>query len=195
MKITLSKFPSLSGKPLHGFPRFEFHIHADMRKKYQVDEALFTTTGNVILPDFRAVRMLTHKINAQRDLKKHPEQAIKPGQLNAMGLIDEIYHYILRVYEETANPKVFARAVADFNRSLGDNARTLLQEFGSLFPPLDVYRGRMSLEQYLGDRTEEKEHTELALEELILLYFANFNTAFTPFKELFDDGQLKDKTA
>ena len=39
------------------------------------------------------------------------------------------------------------------------------------------------------------EHREIVLEELLLLWLANVNPAFAPFRELFDDSTLKGDTA
>ena len=117
LNLTLSKYPSLQ-QSQKIYPRFEFHILASVRKKYQVDESLFTNSGNVIFPNYHTVRLLAQKMNAQRDLQKHPKQTIRTGQLNAMGLIDEIYHYVLRLYEETTSPKVFSRAEKNLYQSV-----------------------------------------------------------------------------
>jgi len=195
MIIQLSKYPRLQ-RSAKRFPRSEFHILASIRKRYQVDESLFTSSGNVIFPNYHAVRLLAQKMNAQRDLKQHPQQTIRAGQLNAMGLIDEICHFMLRLYEETANPKVFERAGQRLNQVLRpDKMRETLLQFGTLFPPLDVFIGKSTLEDYLYGKTGEKPHAEVILEEMILLYFANFNPAFAPFRELFDDKDLKERTA
>ncbi|MBI4810000.1 MAG: alpha-amylase, partial [Ignavibacteriales bacterium] len=199
LNLTLSKFPSATGglqQSKKVYPRFEFHILASARKKYQVDQSLFTSSGNVIFPNYHAVRLLAQKMNALRDLQKHPEQSIRAGQLNAMGLIDEIYHYVLRLYEETANPKVFERVINKIDQTVkSDKFNETLNQFGILFPPLEVYLGESTLEDYLKSTTGGKPHTEVTLEELILLYFSNINPANTPFKELFNDKDLKERTA
>ena len=40
----------------------ELHVRADARRRYGVDEGLFTLAGNAILPNLRAVRELAAKI-------------------------------------------------------------------------------------------------------------------------------------
>lgn len=194
LHIHLSNFPKLLTDK--GFPTCEFHILASVRKRYQVDDSFFVSTGNVIFPNYHAVRLLAQKINARRDLQKHPEQTIRAGQLNAMGLLDEIYHYLLRLYEEIANPKVFERAEKKLNQAIKPEKVTeTLGQFGTLFPPLEVYLGKKKLDDYLKDSTGDKPHTEVTLEEMILLYFANFNPANKNLKELFDDKELSERTA
>ena len=54
----------------------------------------------VIFIDFYRVRLFADKMNRKRDLVSSPEKAIKAGSLNAMGLIDEILHYVVGLYKE-----------------------------------------------------------------------------------------------
>ncbi|MBI4548487.1 MAG: alpha-amylase, partial [Ignavibacteriae bacterium] len=174
---------------------FEFHILADVRRKYNFDESLYSTTGNVIFPNFHAVRVFAQKMNAARDLSGHPQQTIRIGQLHAMGLIDEIFHFVMRLYEENANPGVFSRAVNSLRRAFGENVvKGTLLKFIAMFPPLEVYRGTLSAKEWLDGITGTTSHLEIALEEMMLVSFANFNSAFTSFKELFDDKRLERET-
>ena len=46
----------------------EFHVAREARARYQVDEVLFSLTGNVIFANFHAVRVFAQKMNDQRDL-------------------------------------------------------------------------------------------------------------------------------
>jgi glycosidase len=172
------------------YPKYEFHISKEVRKKYNVDDELFSLTGNVLFADFRAVRSFVKKINEVRD----PQNHISSGQLNAAGLIDEIYHYIFRLYEVQANPGVFKKALNHLNENIGEDAvRKILFEFISLFPAMDVYRGKISSIDYLISYTERRPNTEITIEELILLYFANFNPANKILLELFDENYFSDK--
>lgn len=172
------------------FPKYEFHIAKEIRKKYNVDEELFSLSGNVLFTDFRAVRSFVKKVNAIRDPKNH----IATGQLNAAGLIDEIYHYIFRLYEIQANPGVFKKALNHLNNKIGeDDVRKILFEFISIFPCVDLYRERISAFDYLITYTENRPNTEITIEELILLYFANFNPANKLLLEFFDENYFKEK--
>ncbi|MBU0700745.1 hypothetical protein KKE26_05575, partial [bacterium] len=85
--------------PLH----FEFHISKESRNKYQFDDALFGLTGNVVFADFKAVRLFVGKINAHKDLQAYPESVVMPGDISAMGLIDEILHLVCSLYQEQKN--------------------------------------------------------------------------------------------
>ncbi len=170
-------------------PKFEFHIAKEIREKYQFDNELFSITGNVIFSDFKSVRLFVQKINSKRNVSEH----VKAGEVNAMGLIDEIYHFLLREYETNVNPNVFKRAVEYLSDEIGDEQlQKLLFNFNEIFPPLDVYNRKIGIFDYLNGFTESKPNIEIVLEELLLLYFANINSANARLKELFDAGYLSD---
>jgi len=172
------------------FPKYEFHISKEIRKKYNIDEELFSLSGNVLFADFRAVRSFVKKVNEIRD----PQNHIVTGQVNAAGLIDEIYHYIFRLYEIQANPGVFKKALNYLDDKIGeDEIRKVLFEFISLFPSMDLYKGRISSFEYLISYTENRPNTEITIEELILLYFANFNPANKNLLEFFDENYFTNK--
>ncbi|MBR4011592.1 MAG: hypothetical protein IKI98_02090, partial [Spirochaetaceae bacterium] len=71
----------------------EFHVSKKVRDLCNFDESLFSFNGNVIFTNFKAVRTFAQKINATMNPVLESEKMIKAGQLNAMGLIDEIFHY------------------------------------------------------------------------------------------------------
>ena len=74
---------------------FEFHVSRQSRDRYQFDQLMFSFNGNVIFANFHAARLFAQKINQKKDLAAFPEQAVKAGQINALGLIDEILHAVI----------------------------------------------------------------------------------------------------
>ncbi len=173
-------------------PVMEFHISRSVRDMCQFDDSLFASTGNVILANFRAVRLFTQKINNTIDPVLHPEQKIKAGQLNAMGLIDEIFHYVCALYRKEKKESVFTDALARLEEKLGADAVTkMLRAFVEEFPPVAVYRGETDADAYLAGSTGGYPNRASCLEELMLLRLANENPAFEPFFILFDDSKLK----
>lgn len=166
---------------------YEFHILKELRRRYELEDDLFSITGNVVFANFGLVRKFVHKLNEKRSDKNK----VQVGEVNAAGLIDEIYHFILREYEKNENPKVFRKAIDHLNKKVGeDNFRKLLFEFIDLFPSKDVYRGKASVHEYLSSYTDDKSNLEITLEEFLLLYLANQNPANKRLKELFDDGKI-----
>jgi len=169
---------------------FEFHISRKARKKYQFDESLFATDGRVVFADYAAARRFADKMTAARG-QKGGAAPVPASDINAMGLIDEILHLLVRQYEKQ-NPGAMARALQWLNEQLGKTpvANTQLK-FTNDFPPLSVYRGELSEEDYLAGSTRGLEHRQISLEEMLLLYLSNVNPAYQPYLELFDDKKLK----
>jgi glycosidase len=177
-------------------PQFEFHISRQSRDRYRFAETLFAISGNVIFADFHAARIFAQKMNQQRDLVQHPEQAVKAGQINAMGLIDELLHLLAQQYRMRVNPQALDLALIWLEDKLGkQDLDKALRHFSDQFPPLAVYRGQSSVDEYLEGRTDGMPNRQIALEEMLLLWLANANPAFSPFKELFDDQLLGRQTA
>ena len=182
----------------------EFHVSRLARDRYQFDQSLFRLSGNVVLANFHAARVFAQKMNERRDLVNFPEQAVKAGQINAMGLLDEIAHYLVRSYAQQKNPAIMEQALdwleAQVGRQETDEA---LRRFADEFPPLAVYRREIDLDAYLEGETVDPlgevrrtvPNREILLEEMLMLWLANANPAFAPFLELFDDDSLSRKTA
>ena len=89
---------------MSSYPMLEFHISRKARDRYQFDLSLFSLSGNIILANFHAARQFAQKINQQRDLVNYPERAVQAGQINAMGLLDEILHLVISQYRQQHNP-------------------------------------------------------------------------------------------
>ncbi|HSJ56473.1 MAG TPA: alpha-amylase family glycosyl hydrolase [Anaerolineae bacterium] len=175
--------------------RLEFHISRRARERYDFDQALFGLTGNVVLADFYAVRVFAQKMNEKRDLVRFPEQAVRAGQVNAMGLIDELSHYVVELYRRERNPDAMALALAWLDARVGRNGvDRALRQFADEFPPLALYRGEVDLDEYMVGETEGVPNREILLEEMLMLWLANSNPAFSPFLELFDDDDLERET-
>ncbi|MDD5370601.1 MAG: alpha-amylase family glycosyl hydrolase [Anaerolineaceae bacterium] len=174
----------------------EFHVSRKSRDRYQFDQALFSLTGNVLFANFHGARIFTQKMNQKRDLAHFPEQAVQAGQVNAMGLIDEILHYVIAIYREQANPQAFLLAATWLDKRVGKSKIDLaLRTFADEFPPLAIYRREITIEDYLQSSTDGISNRLVLLEEMLALWVANANPAFTPFGELFDDTRLTKETA
>jgi glycosidase len=171
-------------------PFFHFHISKAARERYRFGRELFATSGNVIFVDLHAVRMFARRINESRRAKGDP-RALRAGDMNAMGLIDEVLHYVSRLYAVRTDQRIFGRALAFLDERVGAEAvDRLLIRFLSEFPPREVFEGSVSVERHLKEHTGETSNREIALEELLHLRLANANPAFEPFTELFDQEPL-----
>jgi len=172
----------------------EFHINSDVRREYELKDSLFSLTGNVIIADMKQTRELTAKFNSKQD-PAHPERFIKAGQLYAMGLIDEILHFVVALYREEVQGDVFETALDRLETNLGgDKTDKLLTSFSGQFPPRPVYKGEKKVDEYLKSKEDGESCRALSIEETMMLSLANLNPAFKPFKFLFDDKDLAKKT-
>jgi hypothetical protein len=150
-------------------PFREFHISKNTRDKYRFSESLFSLSGNIIFTNFLAARTFAQKINEKRDLISYPEQTVKAGQLIAMGLIDEILHYIVGRYVEETEPFIIEKALSFLSETLESNKiENTLHHFTDQFPPLAVYKRNIEIEVYLKNEITNTANRQVVLEEMIL---------------------------
>ncbi len=173
----------------------EFHISRAARDRYHFDQDLFSLSGNVILANFQAVRQFAYLMNLHADPAKRTGREIKAGEINAMGLIDEILHLVVELYRRQVDPAVIQKALRYLNSQYGSREvdRALLH-FIDEFPSVPVYRGTQDKRTYLRGTSAGRPNREIVLEELLLLWLANVNPAFSPYAELFDDSGMRTET-
>jgi glycosidase len=159
---------------------FEFHVSRKARDKYHFDEQLFTFNGNVVLADFAAARRFAESMTIING------QVVPASDINAMGLIDEILHILIRQYE-MQNPGVMMRALV----AVGLEADAALLKFTENFPPMAVYRREMDARHYLDLDIAGRPNRAATLEEMLILHITNLNPAVQSYKELFDEEPLK----
>lgn len=175
---------------------YYFHVSKDSRKKYQFDENLFSLQGDLIIKDFNTARLLSDKINRIRLEEGKTNELVTAGQLNALGLLHEIFHLMIRKYEENENPGVFQRSIEFLKNSMTeDELEYTMLKFVDEFPPLPVYQNKLSANEYLNSKTESKSNKEIILEEIILLNIENINPATYQLKELYSDEKLAKETS
>ena len=176
-------------------PAYEFHVSRAARDRYGFDERLFGLSGNVVFADFAASRRFAARMNQERDLAADPGSAVRAGDLNAMGLIDEILHHVVELYREQVQPDVVGGALDALAKQLdGPALDAALLEFVRHFPGSAVYRQALPAAEYLAGESAGRSNREIVLEELLLLWLANQNPAFAPYGELFDDRALEEGT-
>jgi hypothetical protein len=175
---------------------YEFHVCRAARDRYRFDQTLFSLSGNVVFANLAASREFARRMNRIREVDRHPELAVNPGALNAMGLIDEVLHALVELYRKQRDPRVMLDALSWFESRLGrEMLDRTLQTFADHFPTVAVYRGEKKAAEWLRESTAGVPHRAMALEELMLLWLANLNPAFKSFEELFKDDLLASRTA
>ena len=172
--------------------KYEFHISRSVRDKYAFDAGIYSLNGNVLFADFTSARRFAAKLNA---LRQDSDAPIRAGQINAMGLIDEILHLVIGLYKLQIQPSVIQEALDWLYTRIGqEEVDQALRLFAEQFPALNVYIGLVEPEAYFEGKTNGVPNTQVILEEMLMLWLANVNPAFSPFNELFDDNDLADET-
>ena len=172
-----------------------FHISKNARGKYQIEDEFYSIRGNLIITSGANARKLANKINNTRQSEGKTDQFVSAGQINTLGLLHEIFHFLIRYYEENENPGVFARGINHLKNNLKEKELTsVLSEYINQFPPLEVYKGKVSANNYLNGTTSGKPNKEIILEEIILLNLENINPATSQLEELYSEKPLKGKT-
>ncbi|MGD1006510.1 MAG: alpha-amylase family glycosyl hydrolase [Ignavibacteriaceae bacterium] len=175
--------------------KFDFHVRKYARDKYQFDNSLFSITGDLIIANFHQARVLSNKINLQRKAEGKADRQVSASEINAFGLIHEIFHFLIRYYEDKENPGVLLRGINYLNSGLGEKElNKIFIEYLNEFPPLEVYTGKLKPEEFLSGHTGNKLNTEIILEEILLLYLENINQAASKLDELYSDKNLAQKT-
>ncbi len=169
---------------------FEMRIFRDFRKKYQLEDALFASNGNLLYTNVAVVRRFAYAVNKHRK----PAEHIYPGELFTTGMLHEASHGLLESYQREVRPNVFGDASTYLAKSLGKQAfYNLMEDFTQIFPPASVYSGKETPKQYLSGETNGRPHLHLAAEEAMILYLANDNPANKKLKTLFDQSYLSDR--
>ncbi|MBQ0002825.1 MAG: alpha-amylase [Treponema sp.] len=175
----------------------EFHVSKEVRDRCQFSNLLYSITGDVVISDMKAVRVFTQKLNAYLDKIGLKEKRVSAGSINAMGLIDEIFHYCCMLYRKSKCGTAFSDALKNLEGIYGKEAiDELIIQFNTEFPPAEVYRGEKTLKKYLSETTIDagtgnlRTNRESSFEEMILLHLENENPAFLPFSIMFNDQKL-----
>ncbi|MGA7157170.1 MAG: alpha-amylase family glycosyl hydrolase [Acidobacteriaceae bacterium] len=179
----------------------EFHISRSIRERLNLDDVLFSYSGNVVFANVAAARKLAEDLNSLPEAKAEVaagsmKGVVNAGALFAMGMIDELSHVLVAKYRKEQDPAVMSEALRWLGAQVTPaEGERLLLRFVQQFPTVDVYRGKVTAEEWLKGSTEGRPNREVAFEEMMLLWIANSNPAFAPFKKLFDDLLLKEQTA
>ncbi|MCU1323357.1 MAG: alpha amylase catalytic region [Acidobacteriaceae bacterium] len=175
----------------------EFHIARSVRERLDLNQILYSYTGNVIFANLAAARELAMGLNTIRAADgRDASEVVHGGALFAMGLIDELSHAMVARYRKEIDPAALSDAVLWFERRLGkEQMDRLLLAFVAQFPPTEVFAGKITSGEWLTRSTDGVPHRESEMEELLMLWLANQNSAFTAFRELFTDDDLKQQTA
>ena len=176
----------------------EFHISKKVRDLCDFNQGLFASSGNVVFANMKNVRDFQFLFNNYIETQtKDNNKKVSAGQLNAMGLIDEILHYVCMLYRRNKVQTFMTDLLANLDKEFSkEKVDSLLLDFIKEFPPVEVYKEKTTANEFLErlsldpGTNLQRSNREQSLEELILLHLANENPAFKPFSLLFDDSEL-----
>ena len=165
-----------------------FLISRKARDKYKFDQSLFMPSGHVVFKNFEAVQKFAAKLKGIK---------ARGGEINAINLIYEAFHYVVQIYIKQKNPQMLKKAGERLQKELSEeDLETALRFFEKEFPSSEVYQGKSSVDEYVKGAFAGIPHRGLLLEEMLLLWLTNVNPACKPYKkELFDDTGLRKKSA
>ncbi|MFL7867586.1 MAG: alpha-amylase family glycosyl hydrolase, partial [Anaerolineales bacterium] len=167
----------------------EIHVSRPARKTYQFDEGLFSPRGRAAVADYAAARRFAETMSM------HRSQPVPASDINAMGLLNEVFQVLLRHYEQQ-NPGVFRRGLDWLAANVGETPlETTLVRFTDEFPPQAVYHGETPGLAFLNAASEGVPNRELSLEEILLLHITNLNPATQPYRDIFDEDPLKETSS
>ena len=174
----------------------EFHISAAARNKYTFEEALFEKRGNLLLSNYRAALRLTQRLKDHRAQSGEDPNKISAAELYAIGLLDEIFHFVIEKYQKEVHPAAFQKAL-DFlsTETNPEDIETTLEKFNEYFPPSDVYSGKTTPQEYLQNTEDGVSNRVSSLEEMLLLWVENRNPALETYRELFDESPMREETS
>lgn len=159
----------------------EFHVTKQARDKYQFDEVLFSKNGNVIFANFHASREFAHKINQLRTDPENLETLASPADINALGLIDEIFHQVVEEYYNTHGRSIQTALARFLLERLGrEKAIDTLVKFNLQFPPVAVYNGEQTIQEYLKGSDKGINNYDVTVEEVLMTWLANVKPSRSP---------------
>jgi len=174
----------------------EFNVSRAARDRYGFDGVLFSSTASDVSAHLHAVRELAHSMNRQRDASRSPEGIVHVSSLHAVGLIDQVYHHVLLHYRDIHRRALFTELLKELYRVHGrEQVDEVLGQLTAAYPPADVYRRTVAVDQYLESIENGEAGREIALEELFLLWIENQNSAFHAFDELVGDRPVRNLPA
>ncbi len=162
-----------------------FHPNAKFRKRFNLKHTLFNSIGDLFFVNQTASHQLAQKL-------RNENIEVTASELNALGLLHEIEHYLLQFYAKSVYPSIYKNLEDFFIEHFGQKAYDdLLRTFCHLFPPDAVYTGKQSIDDFLRQKTQNLPNRFVILEEMLTLWLDNLNPAFAPLQQAIDPSELK----
>ena len=140
-------------------------------------------------------REIARKINDMRDFSKPGTRPARAGELLAMGLLTDVFRYVMTLYCEDFHKGVLDRGLMWTRLRTETRVVELpIMQFIQLYPPKPVLENSLSEKAFLEQHHGGLHNREIALRDLILLGLSMENPALRHYRILFDDAELRSKT-
>jgi glycosidase len=167
----------------------EFHLTASTRVRHDFNSDLYIVLPDGSRVDGRAVQALAWRRHAAA-----PHEGVRPGELFALALLDQIFCALIDQYRLTRRPHLFEDALETLAvGSSAEEADALVTEFARTFAPLTVHSGETALREYLRQPTDHRRKRtprESTVMQMLIVYADNRNPACAPLRNLFDDREI-----
>ncbi|GMV94108.1 MAG: hypothetical protein AMXMBFR82_38860 [Candidatus Hydrogenedentota bacterium] len=175
-------------EPSDYFP-FGFHLSRETWDRYAVHDIV--PPGHTNTEDLRAIRKFVHRVNLERDDASPDTRSITAGQILTLGLLNEIFRYIIDRYWWEQIPGILPDGLAAVRASKGDRVvEAPPLTFVHHFPPTAVAVTETTESEYLASEKKGRDRRSAAIREEILLWLSGSNRALRPFRPLFRDTEF-----
>jgi glycosidase len=166
-------------------------ITKSVREQIPFNPTLFSMDGKIRFNSLRQTRQTAQLINNLYKEKRPAEKKPSAGTLNAIDLIDDIFHHLIWLYQTEKVPKLTSTILNNQeNGQLLDDGNHLLEVLVTSYPPERVFSYTETPASFLKSETDGFQNRELILEDLILIWISTLNPAKQPYGWLLHAPEL-----
>ncbi len=165
-----------------------FPISRQAETSLEIADLLREIADGEGLPALYALRKLADQYS------KVFNRPIHAGELVSVGVILDIFRYLIALYCQEDHPGVISRGLSFTREQRGEDVVVKPPPaFVELYPPRPVLRGEMVEQDFFAVETGTMPRRETIAGELTLLSLAMENPAFEPYVGFFDDTELAER--
>lgn len=134
-------------------------------------------------------RILVHQINQYTK----PHLALAPAEFTAIGLINEIFHYLTNYYVEDLDDQVFKTIAKQYQKKNSkEQSQQTIEKFVSHFYPLNFLNESAQPQKDIKEISNDPDLILTFLAETIYVDLFNENPAATRYRIVYDNQELQE---
>ncbi len=181
-------------EPSDYFP-FAVHLSDETWETYGLRDILAVEGEGSAGADLRTIRKFLHRVNLERDGTTPDTQPVTTGQTLTLGLLNEIFRYIINFYWRDQVPEALSAGLRRVRTDQGsETVDRPPAAFVQLFPPTAVKLSGEPADMFLATGRGGDRNFDVVIREMILLHLSCSNRALRPYLPLFRDAALARKT-